>query len=277
MKVWTYPAIILFAAAAAHAAVPVEGLTAEKVGIPAEDFITPETAVKIALSHSPLYGRYEAITAVTFPYLVETFDNLGFPMYCYEITAVAGAYPGLSCDDLYPHLKVAEADVTLDAEAGTWSLSAEAAARLERGPDEFGYGAGDAWLIPANLRVGSPYILGSGSVGSYTRYRGAATTVAKIITGRDDLLPTPYIQDTGEFFLFETGDETLAVQITVRRPRETPKRYFETREEFLAYLEPYLRREPIEELDLSEVRAQVERINGEIPDGNPVVLEPTEE
>ncbi len=91
--VYVVTALLITTAGITLAAVPVENLTAEKLGIPAEDFISPETAKKIAAPlRDPLAGDYVVENAIIFPWLIESWDDyepeivMGF----YEITVYSG-------------------------------------------------------------------------------------------------------------------------------------------------------------------------------------------
>lgn len=98
MKKLLYVVTALAAQGAAwvHAAIPVEGITAEKVGIPAEDFVTPEAAKAVAVWYfNKHFNRSYPVgsgNTVVLPWIIESWNQYKPPtvMAYYEITVFSG-------------------------------------------------------------------------------------------------------------------------------------------------------------------------------------------
>ena len=79
-----------------HAAVPVEGLTAEKVGIPAEDFVTPEEAKEVAVKYFNDFGGVIELASesqtLILPWVIEDWNKYEPEIFMgyYEITVFNG-------------------------------------------------------------------------------------------------------------------------------------------------------------------------------------------
>lgn len=97
MRAIKYIAALAAGAAAAWGAIPVEGLTAEKVGIPAEDFITPEEAKEVAVKYFNHFGcglerpASEGQTIIV-PWVIEDWNKYEPEIFMgyYEITVYNG-------------------------------------------------------------------------------------------------------------------------------------------------------------------------------------------
>jgi hypothetical protein len=102
-KIWAATALLLATATITFPAVLVENLTAEKVGIPEGDFISPEEAKKRAApARDPQGGDYVVENAIMFPWVIEDWNTYegDIKNAFYEITVYSGKPQYGSFDEL---------------------------------------------------------------------------------------------------------------------------------------------------------------------------------
>ena len=199
----------------------VEGLTAEKVGIPARDFISPEMAKKIAAPlRDPLAGDYVVENAIIFPWLIENWDNyepeiiMGF----YEITVYSGK-PRYSTYDAL-NAKVEEylrsVKPLIYIRSGEWYveprelLSREALTR-----ELFGYSDVITYWIPINKKYGRKRSSWSDSaIGWNTLMLHICSTVASKVAPSHNPVYEKTISFSGiiQFMVFRINGEEIFIQ-----------------------------------------------------------------
>jgi hypothetical protein len=250
-------------------------LTAEKAGIPAEDFVSPELAVKSAV-RVKAFSRgvdYLQLTTVTFPYLIETLDNRGYPSCYYEVNVFEGFHPDMDYEDIYDLFDVSSRDIAVDKMNHTWDVPVEIKLSHAAIREEFDRKSADSSLIPANKK--DPYTVASGAtIGGFSSTYPSARALAEIIypASEPDSV-TPLINDRGLFFVFGYGEKVLVVQSDVWPPGALP-RYFLDFDEFGAYIDPYVRKTPRPLPDNTHALREWRFIDDFIPAGKTVEVDP---
>lgn len=160
VRIWARAGLLLVTTVNSFAAVPVENLTAEKVGIPPEDFISPETAKKlVAPLRDPLAGDYVVENAILFPWVTEDWNvyepdiKNGF----YEVTVYSGKPQYGSFDELNEKLEkyLAENPPLIYVRDGEWHVRPpDLLGREDITRELFGYSEVVSYYVPMNKKLG---------------------------------------------------------------------------------------------------------------------------
>lgn len=165
-KIWVATAILLSTATITYAAVPVENLTADKVGIPEEDFISAEEAKKRAApSRDPLGGDYVVENAILFPWVIEDWNKYegDTKNAFYEITVYSGKPQYGSFDELNERVKkyLEENPPLIYVRDGEWHIDPRDVLRREDITRElFGDSEVISYHVPMNRKLPDKRSLG---------------------------------------------------------------------------------------------------------------------
>lgn len=199
----------------------VEGLTAEKAGIPERDFISPETAKKLAAPlRDPLAGDYVVENTIVFPWLIEDWNvyepdiKMGF----YEITVYSGKtrYSTHAALNAKVEEYLRSVKPLIYIRSGEWYveprelLSREALTR-----ELFGYSDVITYWIPVNKKYGRKRSSWSDSaIGWNTLMLHICSTVASKVAPSHNPVYEKTIKFSGlnEFTIFRINSEEIFIQ-----------------------------------------------------------------
>jgi hypothetical protein len=221
VRIWARTGLLFATTVNSFAAVPVENLTAEKLGIPAEDFISPEEAKKIAAPlRDPLAGDYVVENAIIFPWLIESRDNyepeiiMGF----YEVTVYSGKERYATYDALDAKVEeyLRSTDPLVYVRDGAWHVEPrDLLSRDDLTHELFGDADVVTYWVPINKKFGQKRSSwGDSEVGWNTLMLHICSTVgSKVDPGGNPTYETTIcFSGAVQFMVFRTNGDRIFIQ-----------------------------------------------------------------
>lgn len=256
--------------AKANPAIPIKDITAAKLGIPEEDFVSPELAIKSAIFEI-CHNEGGDFTAVIFPYAIRHIDNYNPPFYTYEVSVFEGSNPDLSHDDIYTYFaeKASNSEITLTDRG--WLVDGKKDWQGDVKEDHtlpFGKPVA-AWHILATKQWPLNVYTGSGDIGIFTSGMAFTDAVAgKIMGDTRGAAVEPVVQNDFVGVSYKTGRGFCVVELF--NFNDSQCGYYRDEASYNQYLDSVLTKTEISFNSKEQIEKTWKWIDENIPDGKTI-------